>query len=225
MSKILLVEDDKDLAEVILYTLQKNGYTVSLIHDGQEALSMLKVNSYDLIVLDWMLPRLSGIEIIKEYRNHGGFSPILMLTAKSQVNDLELGLDSGADDYITKPFEPKELLARIRALLRRPKIALAEELVFDDIVLNRTKGSVTKNGQELSLRPKLFLILEFFLTNPNQVFTPEAILERIWSDSAVVGLDTVRTHIKLLRKALFDGKQDKLKTIRGRGYRLEKKIT
>ncbi len=223
MSKILLVEDDKDLAEVILYTLQKNGYTVSLIHDGQEALSMLKVNSYDLIVLDWMLPRLSGIEIIKEYRNHGGFSPILMLTAKSQVNDLELGLDSGADDYITKPFEPKELLARIRALLRRPKIALAEELVFDDIVLNRTKGSVTKNGQELSLRPKLFLILEFFLTNPNQVFTPEAILERIWSDSAVVGLDTVRTHIKLLRKALFDGKQDKLKTIRGRGYRLEKK--
>ncbi len=222
MSKILLAEDDQELAEVIVFTLNKNGYIVTLTHNGQECLSLLKINTYDLIILDWLLPKLSGIEIIKEYRNFGGTIPILMLTAKSLTSDLEQSLDSGADDYVTKPFDHKELLARIRALLRRPQTTIADILTIDDITLNKTKAVVLKNGQEINLRPKLLAMLEFFLTNPNQAFSCEAILERIWSDSAVVGLDTVRTHIKLLRKAVFDGKQDKLRTIRGRGYLLEK---
>lgn len=224
MAKILVVEDNKEIQEILGFALQAKGYSVQKCYSGKEAISCLQVYKYDLIILDWMMPEITGLDVLKHYRTRGGKTPVLMLTAKTSVDDKEQGLDQGADDYLTKPFEIKEFLARVRALLRRPSTSLAgTTLVAGDLTLDPVTCQVTKGGKEIRLRPKLYSLLEFLMRHPNQVFSGEAILERVWTDDSMASSETVRTHIKLLRQAIdSSGDTSLVRTIRNRGYMLVK---
>lgn len=221
MAKILLVEDDVDLAEVLRITLTNKGYAVQVCNAGGNAKDMLRMFSYDLVILDWMMPAVSGLDVLREYRARGGKTPVLMLTAKSALDDKEVGLDSGADDYLTKPFHSRELLARVRALMRRPQSMSGTILQAGELELDPVSCKVTRAGAEIHLRPKVYSILEFFMRHPNQVFSAEALLQRIWLDDSDASLDSVRTHMKLLRRAV-DPDGVLIKTLRNRGYMLTK---
>lgn len=221
MAKILIVEDDRDLAQVLSVTLSSKGHSVQIADGGAVAIDFLRSFKYDLVILDWMMPEVTGIDVLKAYREKDGKAPILMLTAKAEVADKALGLDMGADDYLTKPFHPQELLARVRALLRRPHSLAAVLLTAGDITLDPATCQVTRKGEEIHLRPKVFSLLEFFMRHPDQVFSSEAILERVWMDDSLASPDTVRTHIKLLRKSIGQtGESGLIKNIRNRGYML-----
>lgn len=221
MSKVLLVEDDREMSEVLLHTLSNRGFTVQVAADGREAINLLRVNQYDVIVLDWMLPGLSGIEVCRSLRAAGNQTPILMLTARTSDDDTTAGLDAGADDYLTKPFENKILAARLRALLRRPPICTATILTAGKVTFDPVTGSASKSGRELHMRPMVLKLLEFLMRHPGQFFTAEALLGRVWHDDSLASLDTVRTHIKLLRQSVDDSTMPSLiETERNRGYRL-----
>jgi len=221
MAKILLVEDNPDLSNVVRTFLLFEHHQVELLDNGAEANDHLKTFDYDLIVLDWELPGLHGIEVLKAFRSRGGKTPVLMLTGKKELDDKELGLDSGADDYLTKPFEMRELAARVRALLRRPKSGQeSNTLVAGDIRMDVSKHRVVKGEQSISLVPKEFQLLEFLLRNQNHVFTPEALLNRVWPSDSEATLEALRTTIKRVRKKVDpDGKI--LRTVYGVGYILE----
>ncbi len=222
MSKILLVEDELDLLELTAIALSARGYSVQKCSSGDEALGMLRVYKFDLVILDWMMPDITGIELLKYYRDMGGNLPVLMLTAKASAEDKELGLDSGADDYLTKPFEIKELAARVRALLRRPSSVSSTLLEFGNIRIDPASCRVEKAGVEIHLRPKVYDLLIFFMRHPDQVFTAEALIERVWMDDSTASPDTVRTHIKLVRQSVhMDGAPQLIETIRGKGYILK----
>lgn len=222
MAKILIVEDDKDLSCMIADLLRAEHYMVETAGDGPTAQQMLRLFKYDLIVLDWMLPGLSGTAICEEFRNHGGATPILMLTAKVSVAEKEIGLDAGADDYLTKPFNPRELLARIRALLRRPQVVTAREIQLGVLKLDTKTCRVYKGSREIKLLPKEINLLELFMRYPNQIFSSEALLERVWTADSTASFDTVRTYIKTLRKKIdsTDG-ASYIRTVHGVGYRFE----
>ncbi len=219
MSKILLVEDELDLLELTSIALSARGYRVHKCNSGDEALGILRVFKFDLIILDWMMPEITGLEVLKQYREMGGNLPVLMLTAKASADDKELGLDSGADDYLTKPFEIKELSARVRALLRRPANVSNTVLESGNIRIDPASCRVEKSGTEIHLRPKVYDLLTFFMRHPDQVFTAEALMERVWMDDSTASPDTVRTHIKLARQSVHEnGVPDLIETIRGKGY-------
>jgi len=219
MAKILLVEDDPDLANLVGSVLGVERHTVDVVGDGQTALAQLKLSKYEVIILDWMLPNLSGMEVCRQFREKGGSTPILILTAKSSPEEKETGLDAGADDYLTKPFNAKELAARIRALLRRPQAVSARTLQVGPIVLDPKTVKVYKNGQKLHLLPKEFSLLELFMRYPNQVFSGDALLERVWAAESSASLDTVRTYIKTLRKKIdTEGSASLIRTVHGVGY-------
>ncbi|HEY9785855.1 MAG TPA: response regulator transcription factor [Candidatus Obscuribacterales bacterium] len=221
MAKILIVEDDLDLRSIVEDWLKHEHHTVECATKGDEALDLLKVYPYDLIILDWELPNLSGIEILKAFRGCGGRTPILMLTGKGELDNKETGLDTGADDYLTKPFHMKELSARIRALLRRPASAVENVLKVGDLTLNPKTYAVTKGGADIKLLPKEFALLEFFMRYPNQVFSAEALLDRVWRSESDVAPETVRTCIKRLRKKLNAESEDSIiQTLHGVGYKL-----
>lgn len=223
MAKILLVEDDLELAEVLKHTLDNRGFTVQTAKNGGEALDLLRVNKYDLIVLDWMMPGLSGIDVCRRLRSAGNQTPILMLTARTSDDDTTLGLDAGADDYLTKPFENKVLAARLRALLRRPPLCSEPVLRVRDLSWDPATGKVTRSEQEVHLRPMVAKLFEFLLRHPGQFFTGEALLERVWHDDSLASLDTVRAHIRLLRRSLdVPGEPSIVETERNRGYRLSR---
>jgi DNA-binding response OmpR family regulator len=219
MAKILLVEDDRDLANLVVNILNVERHTVEAVTDGPEALGRLKMFKYELVILDWMLPGLSGMDICTEFRARGGNTPILMLTTKSLPEEKERALDSGADDYLTKPFHHKELTARIRALLRRPQTVSAKVLQIGDVVLDPKTMKVFKNAEEIHLLPKEFSLLELFLRYPNQVFSGDALLDRVWASESSASVDTVRTYIKTLRKKI-DAKDGTslIRTVHGVGY-------
>lgn len=224
MAKILVVEDDQDLLELISMALKAQGHQVQKCEGGDEAIGMLRVYKFDVIILDWMMPDITGLDVCKHYRDMGGNAPILMLTAKASVDDKEKGLDSGADDYLTKPFDNKELAARIRALLRRPKAVSDTVLEFGHIKLDPASCKVFKSGEDVHVRPKVFDLLEFFMRHPDQVFTANALLERVWMDDSTASPDTVRTHIKLLRRSIESkGEENLIETVRGKGYMLKSK--
>lgn len=221
MSKVLLVEDDCELSEVLELTLANRGFLVQSVRDGQAALDLLRVNKYDAIILDWMMPGLSGVDVCRRLRAHGNSTPILMLTARTSDEDIELGLDVGADDYLTKPFENKILAARLRALLRRPPVCLDPVMTIGDITWNPTTRMASRSGKELHLRPMVARLFEFLLRHRGQFFTADALLKRVWHDEALVSLETVKTHIKLLRRAIdVQGSPSLIESERHRGYRL-----
>jgi DNA-binding response OmpR family regulator len=221
MAKVLLVEDDEELSEVLLHTLTSRGFTVQAVCNGHGALDLLKVNTYDVIVLDWMMPGLSGVDVCKRLRSLGNRTPILMLTAKTSDNDTEAGLDAGADDYLTKPFENKVLAARLRALLRRPPLCSEPILKVGDLSWDPISGVAERAGTKLTLRPMVSKLLEFFLRHPEQFFTAEALLQRVWHDDSLASLETVRAHIKLLRRAIdLADRPSYIATERHRGYKL-----
>lgn len=222
MAKILIVEDDLDVAGMIEdWLVHQEKHVVEKVATGSDAADRLKFYHYDLIILDWELPDLSGIEILKRYRSADGMVPILMLTGKSAIDEKELGLDSGADDYLTKPFDGKELSARIRALLRRSSGRATNTLKAQDVVLDPVSRAVTKAGAPIELLPKEFALLEFFLRHPDEVFSLEALLDRVWKSESDSSPDTVRTTIQRLRKKIDrEGEPSLIGTIHRVGYHL-----
>jgi two-component system, OmpR family, response regulator len=222
MAKILVIEDDPDFAASIAMALRSENHTVEMSDDGEDALHRMASYSYDLIICDWMLPSVSGVEICAKYRAHGGDTLILMLTGKSTSTDIQTGLESGADDYLVKPFHTRELLARVGALLRRSgKPALQADLEHGPIKMNPNNFTVSKSGAPLKLSKKEFALLELFLKNPDRVFALANLLRSVWADTPDASEETVRTHIKTLRKKLqADGEPDVIVNIHGQGYRL-----
>jgi DNA-binding response OmpR family regulator len=226
MTKILLVDDDKKFANVVEDWLAGEGYDVEAVYSGSQGLERAVSNSHDVLILDWGLPNISGVEICREYRGRGGSSPIIMLTGKTSVSDKEEGLDSGADDYLTKPFHPRELSARLRALMRRQRTlsqAAPDPIIkAGELVLDSDGFRLTKSGTEINLLPKEFALLEFLMRNPNKVFSSQDLLDEIWSKESENSPDTVRVHITKLRAKIdTEGKPSLIRTIHRVGYKLE----
>jgi DNA-binding response OmpR family regulator len=219
--KILLVEDDPNLAYLLRIHFERERFLVDTVTKGAEALAQTKTHGYELIVLDWMLPDITGVEVCEQYRSGGGQAPILMLTARGTVDDKAQGLEAGADDYMVKPFHPKELTARVRALLRRPRNVEGKVLHARDIEFDTATRRVSRNGKDIELTPKEAALLELLMRYPNRSFTLESILDRLWQSDSTASIDTVRTHMKTLRKKVGDNEEDPLiRTKRGAGYSL-----
>jgi DNA-binding response OmpR family regulator len=222
MSKILLVEDDTELTAMIAEWLSFERYTVEVVHNGREGLDRLRNCQYDVVILDWSLPDLTGLEICRSYRSQQGTTPIIMLTGRGAVSDKEAGLDSGADDYLTKPFNMKELSARIRAMLRRSTAQPSNVLTAGDLIVDPGKYKVLRNGVEIQLLPREFALLEFFMRHPDEVFSAEALLQRVWHSESEATSDALRTCIKRLRQKLDkDEEESVIQTIPRVGYRLK----
>jgi DNA-binding response OmpR family regulator len=222
MAKLLLVEDDTDLSGRVTEWLSFEQHAVECVFDGLEASERLKFYQYELVILDWNLPKKTGIEVCKEFRGRGGSTPILMLTGKGSVDEKETGLDAGADDYLTKPFHLKELSARIRALLRRPVSFAGTTLKVGSLEIDPSSHKLTINGAEVSLLPKEYAILEFLMRHANEVFSPDALLNRVWNSESDASTDTVYTYIKTLRKKISpEAPSSIIKTVHGVGYKLE----
>ena len=223
LAKILLVEDDKDLAKTIVDFLNRDRHNVEVVHDGLDGREMLKFGAFDLLVLDWDLPGMSGIEIMRGYRAGGGSAPIIMLTGHDKIDDKETGFDTGADDYLTKPFLLRELSVRIKGLLRRPTVAVSNQLSIRDIVLDPSKHRVTKGGEEVRLTPKDFSLLEFMMRHPDELYSVETLLSRVWLQDEDGSPDSLRVAIRRLRKALDssdDPKESFIENVARLGYRL-----
>lgn len=223
MTKILVVEDDNEMRLAIAKWLQAERHEVVSAGDGEEGLSLLQTDSFDLVVLDWDLPSMSGVDVSKKYRAGKGRAPILMLTGKESIADRVTGLDAGADDYLTKPFSLKELSARVRALLRRPPVVAADKLVVGDLTLDTVKYRLLKKGVEVQLMPRDFALLEFLMKNADMVFSVDALLARVWNNDSEATGDALRTSIKRLRRKLDDGEDESksvLENIPRVGYRL-----
>ncbi|MBY0360060.1 MAG: response regulator transcription factor [Candidatus Obscuribacterales bacterium] len=222
MAKILLVEDEQDLAHLIRNWLEREHHLVELSENGHDALCSMELNKYDVIILDIMLPGMNGLEVCRKYRQAKGNTPILMITAKNSIDDKESGLDAGADDYLTKPFHLKEVAARVRALLRRGISLPSNVLKIRDITIDPVDYKVTKAGLEIHLLPQEFRLLEFLARHPNQVFSAEDLLSSVWESDTPAMIDTVRGHIKRIRKKLdTPGASSIISNVYGLGYKIE----
>ncbi len=224
MAKILIVEDDSNLAFTLTTCLESERHVVDHLGRGFEALSIIKRLPYDLILLDWMLPDTTGVEVLKQYRSSGGTTPVLMLTGRDSSFDKATGLDAGADDYLVKPFDSGELLARVRALLRRPREIADKILKVKDVELDTGTRRVTRGGKEIELTARESAILELLMRHPNHSFSAEAILQRLWPSESESSEGTVRTQIKTLRRKLGDGSEENslIRSMRNLGYRIVK---
>ena len=222
MAKILIVEDDKEFAKMVADWLERESHLVDVVHDGKEGLDRLKYYAFDVAILDWELPSLTGPVICAEFRSWGGKIPILMLTGKSKLNDKITGFDAGADDYLTKPFHPRELSVRLRALLMRPAERISEVLKIGNLELDSANHTIKKAGVQLHLMPREFSLLELFMRNPDEPFSAETLLDRIWSSDSEVSTDSVKVYIAKLRRKIDDNeKTSKIITIHGVGYKLQ----
>ena len=222
--KIFIIEDETSIIKLVQNNLEKEGFIVSSSENGNEGLKQLKKFEPNLLLLDWMLPDLSGIEICKHIRKDNKFKtlPIIMLTAKGEEEDKIKGLESGVDDYLTKPFSFKELLARIKAVLRRsnPEI-VSDSLEFEDLSLDRVEKRVFRDNLEIKLGPTEFRLLEFFLMNPKRVYSRDQILENVWPNNINVESRTIDVHIRRLRQSInIDNKKEFIRTVRASGYSL-----
>jgi len=223
--KLLLVEDDISLAELLEYRFSKEGYQVRSTGDGDEALAMAEEEAPDLVILDWMIEGTSGIEVCRRLRRGKGTEhvPIIMLTAREAEDDRIRGLETGADDYVTKPFSPRELLARVAAVLRRVRPALAGETIeVGDLKLDPVGHRVEREGRELRLGPTEYRLLAFFMEHPRRVFSRAQLLDAVWGTGSEIEERTVDVHIRRLRKAIETGASpDPIRTVRSAGYALE----
>ena len=219
--RILVAEDEIDLAEALKMMLEMQKYSVEMVHDGEDALFYAESTPYDLILLDVMMPKKNGIEVVRELRSNGIHTPVLMLTAKSQLEDKVTGLEEGADDYLTKPFEGAELLARVKSLLRRPNVFVASVMALGNVELNRdTFTMMTSKGQVL-LNNKEFQLMEYFMMNSNQVLSTDLIMEKVWGLDSEAEINVVWVNISSLRKKLATIEADvTIKSARGLGYQL-----
>lgn len=227
---ILIVEDEEAIVTMLRYNLEKEGYNVESTDDGEEALTMVKEHRPDVIVLDWMLPSMSGIEVCEALRRNNDTKgiPIIMLSARGEEGDRIQGLDAGADDYMIKPFSPSELNARIRAVFRRFRPALSEkELVFSDVRMDLAAHKVWRADKEIHLSPTEFSLLQYLMEHPGRVFSREQLLDSVWGHDIYVELRTVDVHIRRLRKGLNpnDDKLELIRTVRSAGYALEEVAT
>lgn len=223
---VLIVEDEVAIVTLLRYNLEREGFKVHSTGDGEEAIVMVKEVKPDIIVLDWMLPSMTGVEICKQLRwnNETKSIPIIMLSARGEEGDRIRGLDSGADDYIVKPFSPAELIARIRAVFRRFRPVLTEKVLsYAGIEMDVTGHKITRNGNEIHLSPTEFSLLRYLMEHPGRVFSREQLLDAVWGHDIYVELRTVDVHIRRLRKGLdYDGSQpDIIRTVRSAGYALE----
>jgi two-component system, OmpR family, phosphate regulon response regulator PhoB len=223
---VLLVEDDDAISMLLRYNIEKEGYEVGLATDGEEALLMASERLPDLVILDWMLPKVPGIEVCRRLRAKPDARniPIIMLTARGEESDRIRGLDTGADDYITKPFSTTELLARVRAVLRRIRPGLADDrLVFGDIIVDRVSHRVKRADRDVHLGPTEFRLLDYFMQHPGRVFSREQLLDAVWGSDVYVEARTVDVHVGRLRKALNEATEiDPIRTVRSAGYALDK---
>ena len=221
--RILLAEDDLSLAKAVATMLQKNNYAVDVVYNGEDALSYLESDLFDAAILDIMMPKVDGITVLKTIRKTGNPIPVLLLTAKQQIEDKVLGLDLGADDYLAKPFGMMEMISHIRAVLRRtqPK-AKPEHLQFGQLNMDLSQHQVTVSGQSVQLTRKEYELLRLFLENPGRVYTRDQLLESIWGIDFAGETRTVDVHIGTLRTKL-DACGEYIRTVRGVGYRLEAK--
>lgn len=224
MTKIIIVEDEQGLQTILKYNLEKEGYQTVPVMDGKKAIETIEKQDADLVLLDWMLPHLSGVEICKQMRQNHSIRhiPVLMLTARGDEADKVSGLSIGADDYMTKPFSVPELMARIKALLRRaPPKPPKETKVFADMTVDFDKKQVVRSSRQVHLGPTEFRLLQILLSEPEKVFSREDLLKGVWGDSIYVEDRTVDVHIKRLRQALnAGGEDDIIRTVRSVGYAL-----
>ena len=228
-ASVLIVEDEPDISEVIRYNLSRAGYRVRNTLDGEEGLIMIKEEKPDVLILDWMLPSVSGLEICRALRRQKDTRDIgiIMLTARGEELDRVQGLESGADDYISKPFSPAELVARVASVLRRSKpVTSQESLMYADIEMDLTTFRVKRSGRYISLGPTEYRLLRHFLENPKRVYSREQLLDAVWGPDIVVEARTVDVHIRRLRKALnSENGADLIRTVRSAGYALEKPLS
>jgi two-component system phosphate regulon response regulator PhoB len=222
---ILIVDDEDALLEIVSYNLERAGFEVVTAHDGEESLTAIAERIPDLVVLDWMLPHVSGIEVCRQIRRLGGNQaiPVIMLTARSDESDKVRALNTGADDYLTKPFSPSELTARIQAVLRRTRPALLAEAVrAGEIEMDLSSHRVFRGGEAISLRPVEFRLLRILLEHPGRVFSREQLLDAVWDRDAEIEPRTVDVHVRRLRKALnAGGRRELIRTVRAAGYAFE----
>ena len=222
---LLLVEDDRALADLLLWHFDKEGDDVVRTADGDEALLLAEERPPDLVILDWMIEGVSGIEVCRRLRRRSGTAhvPIIMLTARGEESDRIRGLQTGADDYVTKPFSPRELIARVGAVLRRVRPALAGELLtYGDIEMDVDAHRVRRSGRAVQLGPTEFRLLRHLMENPGRVFSRERLLDAIWPRDRDIDVRTVDVHVRRLRKALNQGdEQDVVRTVRSAGYSLD----
>lgn len=225
---ILIVEDEAALQKLLAYNLEAAGFEVAQAFDGEEALTLLAERTPDLVVIDWMIPQLSGLELLRRIRRRPeqAHLPVVMLTARAEEPDRLRGLETGADDYVTKPFSPAELVARIRAVLRRVRPAFADQVLqFQDLRLDLTAHRVFRGTREVHLSPTEFRLLRHFLENPGRVFSRAQLLDRVWGGELDIELRTVDATIRRLRRALnAGGEPDLLRTVRAEGYALDLKF-
>ncbi|HEY0836610.1 MAG TPA: phosphate regulon transcriptional regulator PhoB [Azospirillum sp.] len=225
---VLIVEDEADLVTLLRYNLEKDGFRVVIAGDGEEALLVASERVPNLILLDWMLPLMSGLEVCRQLRRGAKTRdiPIIMLTARGEEADRVRGLNSGADDYITKPFSPTELTARMRAVLRRAAPGASDELLrFGDVVMDLAAHRVRRQGRDVHLGPTEFRLLRHFMQHPGRVFSREQLLDIVWGHDVYVEPRTVDVHIRRLRKALNgDTDADVIRTVRSAGYALDSRV-
>lgn len=224
-ARMLLVEDDAALAELLTWHFQREDFDVVPTPDGEEALLLAQENAPDIVLLDWMVENLSGIEVCRRLRRMAGTAnvPIIMLTARGEEEDRVRGLETGADDYVTKPFSPRELIARVNAVLRRVRPALAGEvMIFGDLEMDTVAHKVRRGGELIALGPTEFRLLRHLLEHPGWVFSRERLLDSVWGQDSDIELRTVDVHIRRLRKAInAGGRPDIIRTVRSAGYSLD----
>lgn len=222
--RLLFAEDDRDLSEAVKTLLERNGYLVDAVYDGEEAVSWAEAESYDGIIMDWMMPEKDGIQALREMRGKGIQTPCMMLTARDAVEDRVLGLDAGADDYLPKPFDAGELLARVRAMLRRRDNYVPDILQWEDLRLDKGSCELRCGKNAVRLTGKLYQLMELFMENPRILFSVQQLMDKIWGWDAEAEINVVWVNISQLRKKLADlGTGAEIRVHRGTGYSLEKK--
>ncbi len=223
MAKILLIEDDQQLASSVKEQLENAKHVVEHVADGKEGFDRLRLYSYDVAILDWNLPDLSGVDVLKKFRDIGGMTPVLMLTGKTDIDFRVEGFSSGADDYLTKPFDFRELASRLNALLRRPSTYCPSNLTLGDLEIDMAAKIVKRKGIKLKLLPKEFAVLEFLVRRPDHCFDTEALLTHVWSSESDASEAAVWQTIKRLRSKLdVEGEESIIVNVKGMGYKVEK---